>query len=69
MQLATPWRWPPWLQNSQPHLYTSELNGWRIPPLAEARALWVARFKGEWNWDYPDLKEWAPMAWDEEPSF
>jgi hypothetical protein len=61
MQLATPWRWPPWLQNSQPHLYTSVLNGWRIPPVAGARA--------EWNWAHLDLKEWAPMAWDEEPSF
>jgi hypothetical protein len=33
-------------------------RGWIFPSLSECRAIWSARYGGEWNW-HRDLTEWS----------
>src|SRR5262249_23566957 len=34
-------------------------RGWALPPLAECRRIWEARYGGRWEW-HSDVSEWRP---------
>jgi hypothetical protein len=46
----------------------SPSTGWIFPPLAEARAAWIALAGGHWEWLQPDISDWGEKPWEEETS-
>jgi hypothetical protein len=45
------------------HKSTGKAWGWVFPPLAEARAAWIARAGGHWEWLEPNLTDWTSTRW------
>ena len=40
------------------HKSNGKAWGWEFPPLPEARATWLARSGGHWEWLAPDIADW-----------